>query len=373
MINRKHRFLLGVAILLAIGTVGCSENVDSTNKDQQISLEKEKKIDKDRKMDIVRIGDITNSTSIRCDYKQLEEEVFSFSKSGEKIYRVYVEKGDAVKKGDLLVELDVRGMEDAVSDLDYDLSYQKLILEQIKEERDFELDARKQRHQISLSELSTDELIVAEQNVYKKEIDSLKEVYESRMEDTKDQIAILENRIRTYKTSIAEGRIYAGMDGTISSIKENLQGSISEKDKPIITLIDTSVCAFTSADIEYKEYFDENTPVYITAGFGSSEVQYEAYPLEINSWTDQMVFELSEETLEIEIGTSGTINLDLETSKNTLYLSKKAVHKVNGQYYVYQEDENGIQKVQYVEIGLSSKDSVEILSGLSEGDLVILE
>ncbi len=52
---------------------------------------------------------------------------------------------------------------------------------------------------------------------------------------------------------------------------------------------------------------------------------------------------------------------------------KKAVHTVGDEYYVYFTDENNIRTVQYVTVGLKGDDRYEILSGIKEGDFLVIK
>ena len=56
--------------------------------------------------------------------------------------------------------------------------------------------------------------------------------------------------------------------------------------------------------------------------------------------------------------------------KNTLYVPKEAVGDDNGKKYVFLIDEAGKARKVYVQLGLINDDSMEILSGVSEGDRV---
>ena len=373
MNNRNRKTIAIIAIIMIFGVSACNKKQETASSNHEIQVEEEQVINKDQKLDVVRRGDVTNYAEINCNYRQLDESNLAFATGGERIYRVYTEKGCEVKKGDLLVELDVRSMEDAIKDLEYDLTYQKLMLDQIKEKREFDLAARNQRFQLRLGELSDAEQIAEEQKIYNNDVETIKSSYRTQTEDANDQTSILQNRLDTYKQKISNGRLYATMDGVVTFVKDDLQGSICEKDEKIITIIDNSQCAFITTDMKYKDCFKEDTPVKIKTGVGDAAVEYEAYPSNMKEWKEEMVFKLSGNFLDLEIGTRGKINLELETSKDTLLLSKRAVHKAEDKYYVYVEDQEGFQTIKYVEIGLGNSENIEILSGLNEGDFVILQ
>ena len=63
----------------------------------------------------------------------------------------------------------------------------------------------------------------------------------------------------------------------------------------------------------------------------------------------------------------------LDERKNVLYVNNKAIHTVNGNPFVYMLDKDGLRTMRYVTLGLELKDTIEITSGLEEGDQVIIE
>jgi HlyD family secretion protein len=69
----------------------------------------------------------------------------------------------------------------------------------------------------------------------------------------------------------------------------------------------------------------------------------------------------------------GEITFILNELKDVIYLPQAAVHKGNDKMYVFVEDEGGFKSMKEVETGLSLDRKVEIKSGLSEGDIVILD
>ncbi|MNO05628.1 HlyD family secretion protein [compost metagenome] len=56
-----------------------------------------------------------------------------------------------------------------------------------------------------------------------------------------------------------------------------------------------------------------------------------------------------------------------------LYLPVSAVYEENGVSVVYVEDGDGFKSVKEIKTGFTAERKIEILSGLEEGDSVILE
>ena len=372
MMARYQRLVTCCCILITVNMSGCDTSSKDTASDQVIEVE-EAKEPIEYTMDVVRRGDVTNTVTIDCSYMQMEDEEIAFDVENEVIYQVYVEKGDTVIQGDLLIELNVEELEKTVEELKYTISYQKLLLEQTKDMQEFDLKARRARYDLTISQLEDKEQKTAEDKSLAEDLENIKESYRRTIEDYEDSISIAQYKLDTYQDKIDSSKLYAGMDGTVSYVRENLVGSLTNAEDTLITIIDSSVCAFTSENVEYKEYFKEEELVMIITGFGAKKEEREAYPMLLSEWKGQMYFELAEKDYEMAIGTRGSIEIVLETADDVLYLSKDAIHTAEGQSYVYVVDEEGMRSIQYVEIGLKAPSTVEITSGLQEGDYVILK
>ena len=70
---------------------------------------------------------------------------------------------------------------------------------------------------------------------------------------------------------------------------------------------------------------------------------------------------------------SGSVNVVLDQREDVLYVDRKAVKTADGKYFVYMLDENGLRTRKEITTGLETGNYVEIVSGLTEGDSVILE
>ncbi|HVN67946.1 MAG TPA: HlyD family efflux transporter periplasmic adaptor subunit [Candidatus Sulfotelmatobacter sp.] len=70
-------------------------------------------------------------------------------------------------------------------------------------------------------------------------------------------------------------------------------------------------------------------------------------------------------------GMSATINFEMDERQGVLTLPVTAVKKANGRSYVFTQQNGKIKAVQ-VQTGLENNDSLEVLSGVAEGDTVII-
>ena len=83
--------------------------------------------------------------------------------------------------------------------------------------------------------------------------------------------------------------------------------------------------------------------------------------------------DLLDEEYDPNIIVLGKVNLVIEEKENALCVDRHAIHSSGEEFYVYTLDENNVRRMQFVELGLRGTDIVEIISGLSEGQRVIIK
>ena len=73
----------------------------------------------------------------------------------------------------------------------------------------------------------------------------------------------------------------------------------------------------------------------------------------------------------IEVDAMGTLMVVTDKKEQVLTLPSESVHKAGEEYFVYVMGEGGVREVKWIEIGLLGDKTIEVLSGLEEGDRVI--
>jgi HlyD family secretion protein len=81
--------------------------------------------------------------------------------------------------------------------------------------------------------------------------------------------------------------------------------------------------------------------------------------------------DFSEGVADLKSGYDMTVKIITASKENTLLIDEKAIFEYQGKDHVF-VNENGVAKLRAVEKGLESDDRVEILSGLTEGEKIIL-
>ena len=69
---------------------------------------------------------------------------------------------------------------------------------------------------------------------------------------------------------------------------------------------------------------------------------------------------------------SGKFTVVIRSSEDALYVPATCVAEADGEVCVYVLDEAGLKEIRPVTVGLITPRSCEILSGLAEGDLVVV-
>ncbi len=359
--KKKSCWIGWLALVLVCALTACSQQVE-VNKNIELQTDEIK--ENSFELTEVSRDTVEQVMHIQCTYNQIEETELAFQVDREVITEVLVEKGDSVKKGDILASVNVESTEEKAEQLRYQLSLDELSLKQLKEKRDFELE----QTQIYYEGYLTKE----EQEKLPEELEKVRESYENRIRNYEDTIYIAKKRLQEYEEYVKNGKLLAPMDGIISHVKSNLKDSLTTKGETIMRLYDPASKMYYSDDVEAIPHIQEGEQYTIVCGLGNRKREYIVEPANMENWGELMYFRLLDEDFDPNNVVSGKITLVLEEKEDALCVSYKAIHSSEDKYYVYTLDENNVRRMQFIEVGLWGDEQVEILSGLSEGDRVIM-
>lgn len=364
----KRKNIACCVMLLALGCffTGCATS--ATQEEDFILIEKETE-PLVYEMATVSINDVQKTQRIRCSYQQVNDESLSFSISGKRVAEVYVYEGDTVVKGQLLAELDVGNAEDQIRTLEYNIARNELNLKNSKLNEDNEIST------VWLRFLYQSGMSKAEQDAVHETVAGIQQRYRYNREDWEDAIALDKAELERLKNDVKNSRLVAGMDGTVSTVKERLEGSTSVKDEEVIQIIDSSECLFEVTDTSWASCFSEGMEVDLTVVSGTGAGNYTLVPYDIANWGEVLLFALSgdSENASIGVGASGTIRFKLDERKQVLTVPLKAVHQASEKSFVYVLGEGNVREVKWIETGLFGDENVEVISGLTEGEKVIIQ
>ena len=368
MINKKSKNIW-IITLLCIMMVAVSSGCGSKEQQDDYLIVQNDEEPIAYSLATVVEGDVQKTVRVRCTYLQTKDEEVSFPISGKRVEKVYVKVGDTVEKGQLLAELSGGSVQDDIDRLEYQINRNNILLEQTLSNKQFDIDIRNQAFELWSDKQWRDI------ESLRKDLEQIEKNYRYTIEDYEDAIALDQKELSRLKADQKNSNLYAGMSGTISSIIDYLEGSTSTKDKTVMKIIDSSECLFSAQDMSYAEYFKDGVGANLNISSGTGVGDYIVYPYQIDKWTDAMFFSLSEDDDQsaIEVGTDGMIRMVLEHKENVLTIPLKAVHRADGNAYVYVQGETGVREVKWITTGIYGDDTVEVIDGLSEGDTVIVK
>lgn len=364
VIKHQCRMLL-ICALSMLWTGGCAGQVEET--DTLILTEQEEE-EPDYDLCIATRQDIEQSITLNCQYAAVHMEGISYPTGGQIIREVTVKEGDPVTAGQLLVSLAKEDIAEQITDVTYQMERTQILLDGVLAQKQSEIDMEN-------LEYSRTNQWYMDLEAHEKRLAGIEEAYAYTIEDYEDQLYIYELRLQQLEEELNEGKLYAGISGTVVYVKPELEGSVTVADERIITITDSTECVFETDRVEESQYFEEGTPVTIEIPVGTSTGSYEVLPILPRTADDKLCFRLTGEDADaqINIGTRGNITVVLDGREDVLCISPKALYSADGSYYVYVLADDGSCRTAWVEVGMRTQSKVEILSGLAEGDRVILQ
>lgn len=349
----SRKWYAGVLVALCVAV--CSGCNTSTEDEKSSALVADGAV-RTYEMTRVQRGDIQKIKILAADYQQVMSENLSFSVERRGLAGVYVSKGDVVAKGDLLAELQCEDEKQSLSELEYSIKTLTLQKEHLQEQLDLEL-----------TQLGREKGTMPDA-VYEEKVQGLEKEYRIKMEDIEDRIYIQQMQYDELEAWLAGTRIYAGMDGTVTYMGDLGSDFMSWPGNKVFTVSAAGACAFLCTESDYNSYFTKGETYVWSTNAG---IAYETVLTEIDE-KGTMYFEPKVQQYDMLMGQRVLYSLVLEEKENVLYIPTRAVHFIGDDAYVYLYDSEGNRTAKKIETGLAADSKVEIVSGLAEGDEVIL-
>jgi len=312
----------------------------------------------------VQRGDITVEAKLSGRVTSLALHTVYFQINGQ-VREVYANVNDVVKQGQLLGELaeaqELRAKADetrrTVRRAQIDLEIAQLTLEQLKSQRRSENEIKIQELQVELAQMKLDE--------------------------TLESLGIDPNApvLDELDAQVAQARAFAPSDGTIIAainVGQNVTPATpafvlgDPKQLEVIASLDAS-----KGDQEVKEMFEgmpvtitpeANTDVKLTgtirqlpSPYGTGASDEGAIHVTLDSPPSASTY---------QNGDKVSVVVQLASKKGVLWLPPDAIRSAGGRTFVIINSDSGPKRVD-VEIGLQTRDMVEIISGLEESQVVV--
>ena len=325
--------LLGVAFLVGRRVLKPKEEVEHTQLPLATGISVEK-------------GDLSITESLVGTIEASEQYALASKVSGE-VLEIYAENGAELKKGDKIARLDNQKQIDAA----------KYTLEQAEAQAKAASDARNRLASLQASgDISAQdfESADAQAKAAEAQVKAAKLNYDTQVEFatiTAPADGVLQNSILVKDAMIPQGTQIASLMG---KGKQQLVFSVTEELMKNLSLgqevkVEKGQEQYTGSITEISGVMNAQTGLFIV----KANLENSSLP----------------EGSRVKL----TVTKDSRTGVNLLPLS--VIYYDNGSPYVYLlekgEGENGTIKKQFIELGLQGEEKVEILSGLTEKDLIL--
>ena len=312
----------------------------------------------------VQRGDITVEAKLSGRVSPLALHTVYFQINGQ-VREVYANVNDVVKEGQLLGELaeaqELRLKADetkrTVRRVQIELEIAQLTLEQYKSQGRSENEIKIQALQVELAQMKLDETL-----------QSLGIDPNAPVSDELD-------------AQVAQARAFAPTDGTIIAavnVGRNVTTStpafiLGDPNKlEVVAELDAS-----KGDKEVREMF-EGMPVTITLDAKpdvklTGTIRQLPSPFGTGASDEDAIHVVLDQTPSSSTYRAGdkvTVTVQLASKEGALWLPPDAIRKAGGRTFVIINSEGGPKRVD-IEIGLQTRDMVEIVSGLTEGQVVV--
>ena len=315
----------------------------------------------------VERGDLIQTIRINCSYVPVRTENLSFAMDDEYIDRYFVQAGDTVEQEQLLAQLKLGNLESRIAAARSEA--EAIRLQIAYEEKRYALDV--ERLDITTGELDP----LSREETYQKQQDQ----YEKTLRSLQDSLTLKELSVQTMEKDLADRQITAPFTGTVTRVAKFREGDRSEFGTGVITLVDSTRSVFR-ASTEHWERFavgDTCEVVVRKTPYQAVVVSEEELGLEAETRLPgkrgNIYFALVEAAYELKDGDSGTVEIVLDKRLDALHVPAKAVSETEGSPIVYFLREDGMKAWKPVETGATINGRTEILSGLEEGELIVVK
>ena len=325
----KCSLVLGTCFAVSFGIIGCSIKGNEDTKTVPTLINP---VTEELKTQTVKKGSIER-TGYRSGYIIPVKKVdMCFKFKGGYLSTFNVKAGDVVKKGQVLAELDT-------TDKKYAIKEEEIRIKQAQLSYDNAVQAGASDIQKQILQLNVDA-----ENLKMKQLQN----------DLKNSVL----------TADISGKVINVADIKISQFISGYQ--------PLLTIADpNSVQA--QCDGNLPDFVLGSKAVIKTSNKNyNGEVVTNTFQPNVSSPSNRVVLKFFDETKDLNVGDGVTVVCTFERKDNVIIIPYKAV-KVGEDSHAYVKIyENGDTIERYIEKGIQDGDTVEITSGLSEGEIIIL-
>jgi RND family efflux transporter MFP subunit len=314
------------------------------------------------------------------------------------ITQVNVQEGDAVKQGDVLAMLDQREIERRVKQAEMNLQARQAdlaeaqqppqaqeleIAQQGLKKAAFALAAAQDRYKKDASndnkvaqDLAQSDYEIARANFERQ----TRGASQKQLNDLQRAIDSAQMDLDNARAALAETELKAPFDGVVTEVNA-VAGTLLGGYNPVVGIADLT-------QLEILADIDEIDVAHVQEG-QRVDLRFDAFPGETVTGTLTRLFPtanndrgatvyraviaLDPTKLKLRPGMGVTANIATLEKKNVLTVPARALKSAGGQKIVVVRDANGNTRNVVVETGVSDGNHTEIVSGVNEGTIVVIE
>jgi membrane fusion protein (multidrug efflux system) len=300
----------------------------------------------------VRRGSL-NSYLVLNGIVEPERRVEIFSRLSAYVKQIMKEEGDFVRENEVLALLDDEEIRITHEQAKIQLEQARLSLEESKNNYTRNQELMK-RELISEQEFQTQEAEYKQRQLE----------FENRSENFKNlELQLNWTRIR----SLSEGYITERLIEVGTKVNANQQVYTVEDFKPLLL----KVYVPTSDSIKLKPGMQADVTTEIIAGAMFEGLVKLINPrIDVQTGTVKVTVEVHDDTMRLKPGMFVEVQIVIGQKDDVLIIPRKALLYKQNQIFVFVTDQNLVTQ-RAVTLGLTEEDHVEVLEGLSEGDVIV--
>ena len=342
---------------------------------------------------IVEQGSVTSQLFKSGRITPVNQNQLSFMIDG-RIATLLVDEGETVSAGDVVVALDTAVLEQSlqVAESDLNLAREQLTIAQeskVTNLRRAEIGVELAQLQLDFAVAEAGEAPTAKQilaiEVLKRELElaqlNLNELDSAIDPSISNQIAQVQRQIDGINTQIAQSTLVAPISGTVTAVNF-AEGDSIDAGETVLVIADLNRVEVQLSLLERE--LQELSEGMVASGTVPSRsettfpmtIRQLPYPYGTGAQDNEadtfirISFADPTQAAELSIGDRIEIAILLDSRDGVLWLPPAAIREFNGRLFVVvQEGES--QKRLDVKIGLQNENQIEIVSGVTEGQLVI--
>jgi macrolide-specific efflux system membrane fusion protein len=336
----------------------------------------------------VERGTLIKSVKGSSTFTATEKKELFFKNPLGRLKSFRVQSGDVVKKGQVLAELDAGDLEHEIAVAKYELDKAKLELMAVQQDNRYEVEAARldvQKAEMNAKVLGT-KLAAMELEKAKLKLQELQDTKQRDYLIQKARLNIREKELELAKLQKKweESRLVSPIDGIVMFVSNEQVGDEIDPYQSLVTVGDPKklLILYTAANGEAIQDVDIGMKATITLKDKTKlEGTVVQTPRNVPSGLPENVADLYQRSLlimpnqlpdKVEIGTPADIEVVIQKRENTLLIPRQALREFSGRQFVQVLDGKSKKEVD-VEVGVQTATDVEILKGLQEGQLVILD